>query len=70
LFKSEVARTADALSLRQANEKQELRAYIDQQREAGNYGQTREKKRTKERTHKHQQDLKMGRIEIEMICGP
>lgn len=60
-IKSEHTRTAEALHLRQATEKQELRAYIDYQRETGDYGQTREKQRTKERIRKHQQDLKNRR---------
>ncbi|MBT8036685.1 MAG: relaxase/mobilization nuclease domain-containing protein [Verrucomicrobiae bacterium] len=60
-IRSEHARTADALHLRQATEKQELRSYIDYQRETGNYGQTQEKQHTKELTRKHQQDLKNRR---------
>jgi hypothetical protein len=57
-IKSEHTRTADALGLRQATERQELRDHIDHQREVGDYGQTQKKQRTKERTRKHQKDLK------------
>lgn len=57
-IKSEHSRAANALHLRQAGERQELRAYIDHQRATKDYGQTQEEQRSKERTKKRSKEQK------------